>query len=136
MDICDHKIEVYQNILSGKNIDCFIANEENSFFEMIEECEKRLETRQIESFDIILLKMIDKNIIKSWYALEQLQIGEYTQTIGVMDIPPHSLLDIIKNCYLKPVFYYGREYASNLKIKNICEQYGIVFMNNELLKID
>lgn len=136
MYICDKITEVYLNILNGKNIDCFIADEDKSFFEIIEECEKRLETRKIESFDMIILNMVDKNVMKSWYALEQLQIGEYTQTIGVMDIPPQILLDIIKNCYLKPIFYCGRKHANNLKIKNICEQYGIAFMSNQSLKID
>lgn len=134
--IHDNKVEVYQDILNGRNIECLIINKEKSFFEIAEECEKKLKNQAIELFDMILLHAESKKVLESWYALEQLQIGEYTQTIGVMDIPPHILLDIIKNCYLKPIFYYGRENAHNPKIKNICKQYEIVFINNQILQID
>lgn len=122
--------DVYHDINKKIGIKYYIPHSHNSFFDIIHECEEKAKTIN-DHFDMIILNQREKNSIESWYALEQLLIGGYTKTLGVKDISPFFLLEIIKNCYQKPMFYFKKEHKHNdEKIKEICQKYEIIFIKD------
>ncbi|MBS5369261.1 MAG: aldo/keto reductase [Longibaculum muris] len=130
MNLFNQKESIYQKIIHHQKINSFIIHKNHHYYDVIHECEEKLQSLQHDYFDMILLHFDQKNIIKQWYALEQLWIGGYTKSLGVIDISSQSLLKIVDESYLKPMFYYKKKNHNDLNlIKQICYQYGIIFVN-------
>lgn len=127
--------DVYHDIDNKMSIKCYIPHIYNGFFDIIHEFEKKFQTSNDEVLDMMVLSQKEKDSIESWYALEQLLIGGYTKTLGVKDISPSFLLEIIRNCYQKPMFYFQKEHKyDGEKIKEICKKHEIIFIEDMILE--